>query len=279
MKELTSRIYSSTAHIRSTLGGNKIRFGIILGSGFSDWADTLDVKSKIPYEDIPGFPTTSVVGHKGRLLLVHFDDAAVIMMQGRFHYYEGHTMTELSIPVRVFKKLGVEFLLLTNAAGGINPSYSPGDIMVIGDHINFVQKNPLIGPNMDEFGDRFPDATAIYDKEISSLIFEQAGTHQLKAHRGVYLFASGPSFETPAEIKMMRTLGADAVGMSTVPEALVANHCGIKIAGLSLITNQAAGLANHELTHDDVLQTSKGLGSKINDFLTELVWKVTENYE
>ncbi|NND34165.1 MAG: purine-nucleoside phosphorylase, partial [Saprospiraceae bacterium] len=208
--------------------------------------------------------------HQGRLVIANLKGHLVLIMQGRFHYYEGHTMAEIGIPVRVFQRLGVKTILLTNAAGGINEHFQPGDLMIIEDHINFVQNNPLIGPNLSSFGTRFPDATTIYDKGIGDYAESLAREVGLTAHRGIYIFVSGPCFETPAEIRMMAGLGADAVGMSTVPEAIVARHAGMQIAGISLIANLAAGRNAQSLTHEEVMQTMEGVALKMNAFLNEL---------
>lgn len=274
MKDILDRIEASYSFIRNKTEGMKTRVGVVLGSGFSDWTAQLNILHEIPYGDIPGFPTTSVIGHKGNLLLATIEGFPVLIMQGRFHYYEGYSMQELSIPVRVFRKLGVETLLLTNASGSINRNYKPGDIMILSDHINLVQRNPLTGPNVEAFGTRFPDAASIYTTELQQIGLLVAVKYGLQAHNGVYAFTSGPAFETPAEIRMMRTLGADAVGMSTVPEAMVACHAGMKVLGISLIANLGSGMAEHPLTHEDVMHTMNQVAPRIHQILDELVLKL-----
>ncbi|MCB0670067.1 MAG: purine-nucleoside phosphorylase [Saprospiraceae bacterium] len=275
MEEILIRIEKATAFLLEKSEGRKPRVGIVLGSGFSDWTNKLKTILDIPYKEIPGFPTTSVIGHRGHLILADVEGFPVLIMQGRFHYYEGHSMPELAIPIRVFKKLGVETLLLTNASGSINRNYQPGDIMILSDHINLVQDNPLIGPNVEAFGTRFPDAANIYTSELQQIGLLVAAKYGIRAHNGVYVFTSGPAFETPAEIRMMRTLGADAVGMSTVPEAMAACHANMKVLGISLIANLGSGMADHPLTHEDVMHTMNRVAPNLHQILDELVLKLS----
>ncbi len=265
------RIQSSVNSIRTHTNDFIPEVAIILGSGFAGWIDTIEIEHEVAYHNINGFPVTTVEGHRGRLLTASVSGVKVIIMQGRFHYYEGYQMQELAIPVRVFKDLGVQTLFLTNAAGGINVQFQPGQLMVIEDHINLTGNNPLIGPNLDHYGLRFPDAAKIYDPILQQIAQECAKEMDLNLQSGIYLFTSGPSFETPAEIRMMRTLGADVVGMSTVPEALVANHAGLRTFGLSLVANLASGLSSTTLTHEEVLSTMAKVSEKTNQFISLIV--------
>ena len=244
---------------------------IILGSGLGEIVEKMDDKKRIPYSEIPHFPVSTVNGHAGELVYGHFNYAPVLVMNGRCHYYEGYDMEDITFPVRVFKKMGVKNLIITNAAGGINLNYLPGDFMIINDHINLSGVSPLRGKNIDEFGTRFPDMTNVYDKEIINLIYSIAREIALPINEGVYAYLQGPNYETPAEIKMLRTLGADAVGMSTVPEAIVARHCGLRVAGISCITNMAAGISSIPLSHDEVKENA----DKVNEQLIMIIHKLT----
>ena len=234
---------------------------IILGSGLGDIADQVDGIS-ISYSDIPGFKTSSVQGHAGRLIIGKLSSRNVIVMQGRFHYYEGHTMQEVILPVRVMKLLGADKLVVTNAAGGVNLNFKPGDLMLISDHLNLTGQNPLIGKNLGELGPRFVDMSYAYNKDLLNIADKIADDLGIKIQKGIYAALSGPTYETPAEIRMLRTLGADAVGMSTVPEVIAANHMGMKVLGISCITNMAAGILDKPLCHDEVIETSNRV--KIN---------------
>ena len=240
--------------IRAAHNGPMPRVAIQLGSGLNAVADALGDATILSYADIPGFPQPSVEGHAGRLLIGKFRDEPVLCLQGRVHYYEGQGLEPVRIFVRVLKALGVEILTLTNAAGSLVEDMGPGSLMAITDHINFSGANPLIGPNDETFGVRFPDMSNAYDPALRVLLHEAAEEVGTKLHEGVYLMASGPNFETPAEIRAFRTLGADAVGMSTVPECIVANHCGLHVAGISTITNLAAGMSDVPLTHDETMR-------------------------
>ncbi|MDO3677085.1 purine-nucleoside phosphorylase [Paenibacillus ehimensis] len=235
----------------------KPEIGLILGSGLGVLADLVEDGVTIPYEDIPHFPVSTVEGHAGELLLGKVEGKHVLMMKGRFHMYEGYGVETVSFPVRVMKELGVEKLLVTNAAGGINTSFEVGDLMLIRDHINFTFRNPLIGPNHSELGVRFPDMSEAYSRRLRETAKEVAAEQGLKLQEGVYLGLLGPSYETPAEIRMMRTLGGDAVGMSTVPEVLVARHAGIEVLGFSCISNMAAGILDQPLSHAEVMETTE----------------------
>ena len=243
------------------LCGADCRIGLILGSGLGGYADRLENQRSVSYRDIPGFPQSHVPGHKGRFVVGELFGKTVVCMQGRFHYYEGYPQSQIALSVRVMKRLGVEKVLLTNAAGGVNLSFQPGDLMLISDHINFSGSNPLIGPNDDSFGTRFPDQGNVYDRDLRRQVKDLSAELGIELREGVYMMFSGPTFESPAEIVMARTLGASAVGMSTVPEAIAARHCGLKTIGISLITNMAAGILDQTLTHEEV-QEAAGAASK-----------------
>lgn len=232
------------------------KIAIVLGSGLGNLVNDIKEQIVIPYKDIPHFPISTVQGHKGELIFGKINNIPVIAMNGRFHYYEGYDLKDVTYPIRIFSLLKVETLILTNAAGGINNSFQKGDLMIINDHLSFFAESVLRGPNMDEFGERFIDMTSTYDKEyieiLKKVMTNVCGTY----HEGVYAYMKGPTYETPAEIKALKTLGADAVGMSTVPEAVVAHHSKIRIAGITCITNMAAGITNEVLNHEDVKETA-----------------------
>lgn len=231
--------------------------GVVLGSGLGEFAAQVEEKMIIEYADIPHFKKVSVAGHAGRLVLGKVDSVSVAVLQGRYHYYEGYDIADVVFPVRVLAKLGIKSLLLTNAAGGINPELKPGNLMVIRDHINLLGINPLRGTNDERLGPRFPDMSAVYDPEFQDIIATAEEEIGLAAKKGVYLALSGPSYETPAEIRMLAALGADAVGMSTVPEAICARHMGLRVAGISCITNLAAGISKQPLSHQEVTETAE----------------------
>lgn len=249
--------------IRAKVGEAEI--GVVLGSGLGDYAEALTDARFVDYRDIPGFPTSTAPGHAGRWWAGTLHGKRVCMMQGRFHGYEGYDLSEVTMPVRVMALLGVKTLILTNAAGGVNLSFKPGDLMVLNDCINLSGKNPLTGPNLDEFGPRFPDMSRAYDPALIVLCHAQAERLGLadSVKEGVYVWFNGPCYETPAEIRMARVLGADAVGMSTVPETIVARHCGMKVLGVSCITNMAAGILDQPLNHQEVMEVANRVK---NDF-------------
>lgn len=230
--------------------------GLILGSGLGDYAEQIENPIVIPYNDIPGFPISTVVGHAGRFVLGMCKGKKVIAMQGRVHYYEGYSQKTITLPVRIMKRLGIKKMVLTNAAGGVNKNFAPGTLMMISDHINFSGSNPLLGENIEEDGPRFPDMSSIYKKEFRDTLKEAATKQGINLEEGVYMMLSGPSYETPAEIRMARTLGADAVGMSTVPEAIVCSQMGISVLGISCITNCGAGILDQPLKHFEVVETA-----------------------
>lgn len=236
---------------------------VVLGSGLGDYADSLDNKQIVDYASIPGLPVSTTPGHAARLVFGKRHGVDVVCMQGRFHCYEGYTAAETVIPLRALVKLGIKKLLLTNAAGGVNTGFKPGDIMIIKDHINFTHFNPLIGANMDDFGPRFPDMSYAYDAGLNQALKEAADANGIEIKAGIYAMMSGPSYETPAEIKALRTLGADAVGMSTVPEIITAAHAGVKAAALSCITNMAAGILDQPLAHEEVMETGRVAAGRI----------------
>ncbi|MDA8353279.1 MAG: purine-nucleoside phosphorylase [Firmicutes bacterium] len=233
------------------------KIGLVLGSGLGVLAEEIANPVTIPYGEIPHFPVSTVQGHAGQLVIGDLESQPVVAMQGRFHFYEGYSMKEVTFPVRVMKALGVETLLVTNAAGGINTHFEAGDLMLIRDHLNLMFTNPLIGPNYQEWGERFPDMSEAYNPVYRRLANRVAEALDIPLKEGVYAGMTGPSYETPAEIRMLRRMGADAVGMSTVPEVLVARHAGIRVLGISCISNMAAGILPQPLSHDEVVETAE----------------------
>src|SRR6266568_320891 len=244
---------------------------VVLGSGLGAFADELTDATSIAYQDIPGFARATVEGHAGALVIGKASGVTLAAMQGRFHSYEGHSLEEVTFPIRVLKLLGAETLVLTNAAGALNVEFVPGSLMIISDHINLLGSNPLIGPNDDRFGPRFPDLTSVYAPELQSMVIDEASEMGLGMRRGVYAALSGPSYETPAEIHMVRTLGADAVGMSTVPEAIVARHMNLEVIGISCITNLAAGVSNRPVDHSQVIATGERVRAEFTELLRRVV--------
>jgi len=256
--ELTNKINRATSYLRSRLGDQKPTVGLILGSGLGILADAIEHPLVIPYGEIPDFPQTHthVKGHAGELVVGTLQGKTVIVLKGRFHYYEGHRLDTIGIPIRVFKNLGVEKLVITTATGGVNPdNVKMGDLMLITDHINWVAGNPLVGPNLKEFGPRFPDTSKAYTPRLQDLAKGVAKTLKINLKEGTYLFTTGPNYETPAEVRMMRILGADVAGMSTVPETLTATHAGMEVVAITFVANMGAGLSKEKLTHDDVIAT------------------------
>lgn len=248
---LRERMEASTAYVKDRFSGRP-GIGFVLGSGLGEFASTITDATAIPFEEIPHFKKPRVAGHSGRLVLGTMHGKTVAALQGRYHFYEGHTIDDVVFPVRVLCALGIDTLVLTNAAGGINKAFNPGDLMVITDHINFMGANPLFGENDETLGPRFPDMSEVYSKNLRSRLRSCMST----LRQGVYAAMSGPSYETPAEIRMLERLGADAVGMSTVPEAIAARHMGVHVAGISCITNKAAGLSDGALDHEEVTRTA-----------------------
>lgn len=272
----------AAAFIRSKYSG-EIKTAIVLGSGLGAFADELANAVKIPYDQIPGFERSTVEGHAGQLVLGEIEGVAVAVQQGRFHYYEGYEMEQVILPVRAFGLLGIKNLILTNAAGSLNSDMTPGSLMLITDHVNCMGVNPLRGPNDERFGPRFPDMSEVYDREFQQIAAVEAGAiarerfesgHDNELtdflHRGIYCALSGPTYETPAEIQMYRRLGADTVGMSTVPEAIAARHQGMRVLGISCITNLAAGMSDQPINHVEVMET----GARVAEIFKELLRRV-----
>ena len=258
---ITEKILAAAEFIRSRVD-MRPTVGLVLGSGLGDYTDTLEDVTCIPYSEIPNFPVPTIAGHAGALVFGRKNGKEVVVMQGRIHYYEGLVQQEITLPMRVLAALGIKTVVLTNACGGVNLNFTPGDLMLISDHINFSGANPLIGPNLDTFGPRFPDMSDLYTASLRAAIRQKVEEAGIFMQEGVYAMYSGPNYETPAEIRMFRTLGADAVGMSTVPEALVAGHCGIQVVGISCITNMAAGVLPVKLSHAEVTETANKVSAK-----------------
>jgi purine-nucleoside phosphorylase len=252
-------------------GSFKPEVGIILGTGLGGLVDEIKIQQTIPYQTIPNFPVSTVDGHRGQLIFGTMNGKRIVAMQGRFHYYEGYTMQELTFPVRVMKYLGIQTLLLSNASGGVNPNFEVGDIMVITDHINLMKDNPLIGRNEEEIGTRFPDMGHAYDPELIDKTLKIASQHGIKLQRGVYAAVSGPTFETPAEYKYIHTIGADAVGMSTVPEVIAARHMGLKCFAVSVISDLGVQGKIVEITHQEVIQAASAVEPKMTKIIKELL--------
>src|SRR5687768_6690156 len=246
------------------------RIAVVLGSGLGGFADDFEEAVSIPYEDIPGFMRSTAQGHAGQLVVGKVDTVPLLAMKGRIHYYEGYSLEEVTFPMRTFNLLGIKTVILTNAAGGINVQLQQGALMVLSDHLNLMGANPLRGPNDERFGPRFPDMSTVYSPDLQELVVEEAKAIGVEVRRGIYGGLSGPSYETPAEIHLLRTLGVDAVGMSTVPEAIVARHMDMEVLGISCITNMAAGISDEPIDHAEVMAT----GDRIRDTFTELLRRV-----
>lgn len=269
-----SNLYARAEHaartIRARVGNDYARIAIILGSGLGGFAEEFAEPTVIPYEEIPGFVTSTAQGHAGRLVLGKLDQIPIVAMQGRVHFYEGYTLEEVTFPIRVFKLLGIKTIVLTNASGGIDVGLSQGALMVISDHLNLMGVNPLRGANDDRFGVRFPDMTEVYSRELQEIACSEARAMGVEVRRGIYAALAGPSYETPAEIHMLRTFGADAVGMSTVPEAIIARHMGLEVLGISCITNMAAGISDQPIKHEEVME----IGNRVRSTFTQLLRRV-----
>ncbi|MBC1501668.1 purine-nucleoside phosphorylase [Listeria weihenstephanensis] len=245
--------------------------GIILGSGLGPFADTIEDAIHIPYNDIPHFAKSAAVGHANELVIGTIGGKKIVAMKGRFHYYEGFPLDEVTFPVRVMKALGVEKLIITNACGAVNTDFNPGDLMLITDHINLTANNPLMGPNNPELGVRFLDVSEVYSKALRGVVKDVAADQNVTIQEGVYAWWTGPTYETPAEIRMIRGFGADAVGMSTVPEALIARHAGIETVGISCLTNMACGILDQPLSHDEVIETAERVKATFLKLVTETI--------
>lgn len=261
--DLLKKIQGTTDYILKK-NTHSPEIGLILGSGLGSLVNLIENAEFFPYEELPNFPISTVEGHAGRLVIGTLKGKTVVAMEGRFHFYEGYNMEEVTFPIRVMKLLGVKTIIVTNAAGAVNTGFNSGDLMIIKDHINLSGTNPLIGKNLDSFGTRFPDMSNAYDKDLRKIVQNIATSLKLDIKQGIYAMMTGPTYETPAEIRMVRSIGADAVGMSTVPEVIVANHCNIKVIGISCLTNMAAGILDEPLNHAEVIETSNRVK---NDFI------------
>jgi purine-nucleoside phosphorylase len=267
--DLYSRAENAARAIRARTNVDA-KIAIVLGSGLGGFAEDFEDAVSLPYREIPGFVSSTAEGHVGSLVIGKVAGVPVLAMQGRVHYYEGYTLEEVTFPIRTFKLLGIDTLILTNAAGGIDVQLTQGALMVISDHLNLMSVNPLRGRNDERFGPRFPDLSEVYTRELQELASEEARALDITVRRGIYAALAGPSYETPAEIHMLRAFGADAVGMSTVPEAIVARHMGMKVLGISCITNMAAGISEEPINHKEVMET----GQKVREKFTQLLRRV-----
>ncbi|MBL7555011.1 MAG: purine-nucleoside phosphorylase [Bdellovibrionaceae bacterium] len=268
--QVLDNLTEAVKYIRSQTS-MKPQIGVILGSGLGAFVDQVQISCKISYNDIPHFMSTTVEGHKGNLIFGTLGNKNVVILQGRNHYYEGHSMESVVFPTRTLALLGIETLLLTNSAGGFGDTMQAGDFMIIEDHINLMGINPLMGPNIKELGPRFPDMTEAYDPSLITTmekIFQQTST---RYHKGIYCGVSGPTYETPAEVRYLKLIGGKAVGMSTVPEAIAANHLGLRVGALSCITNLAAGISRQKLSHEEVTETAKKVEQKFSSFMKQLI--------
>ena len=271
MREI-ERIDKAAAYIKEALGQADI--AVVLGSGLGDYVEALTDARMIPYSEIPGFPMSTVAGHAGELWAGMLHGKRVLMMRGRFHSYEGHPLNDVVLPIRAMARMGVQDVILTNAAGAVNVDFAPGDLMLITDFINFSGKNPLTGPNVDELGPRFPDMSRAYDKRLRAIAAEAALERGITLREGVYAWFNGPTYETPAEIRMARVLGADAVGMSTVPETIAAVHAGMRVLGVSCLTNMAAGILDAPLSHQEVVETGERVRGTFRELLDGVIEKL-----
>lgn len=252
------------------------KIALVLGSGLGRFAESVNIEATISYNELDGFPVSTVEGHTGRFVLGYIDDIPLIIMQGRVHYYEGYTMEDVVLPIRLMRLMGAEVLFVTNASGGINENFAAGDFMLIDDHISLFIPSPLIGQNLDKLGTRFPDMTQAYDAELKKAILDAATQLNQDIKRGVYVQLTGPAYETPAEIRALRALGADAVGMSTVCEVIAARHCGMRVCGISCVSNAAAGLSADLLSHEDVQKAMSLAGERIQSLLNQSIKNIWE---
>lgn len=275
MQNTLEHMQIAADYINSRIGG-KPQIGIILGSGLGPLVHALEQPSEIDYSEIPGFPRTTVEGHAGKLVYGKLGGKQVLVMKGRFHLYEGYDISQVVFHIRVFSLLGIANLLVTNAAGGVNTDFKAGDLMLITDHISLFAPSPLRGSNLNEFGVRFPDMCNVYDSSLISIAEAAAKEEGIPLKQGIYAFAQGPMFETPAEVRAFRVLGADAVGMSTVPEVIVARHCGMNVMGISCITNMAAGVIGETLNHKEVMETADRVGKRFASLVAKIAarWPV-----
>ena len=271
---LYDRASEAARHILAAAKSRTPRVAVVLGSGLGGVADAVEDGVEIPYSEIPHFVSSTVEGHAGKLIIGSCGGVDVVLMNGRFHFYEGYSMEEVTMPVRVFNLMGIRSLILTNASGGTAPHLLPGSLMAITDHINLMGENPLRGPNDERFGPRFPDMTGVYTPSYVEAAHEVAREIDAVLFEGVYMGLRGPTYETPAEIRMMRKLGADAVGMSTVPEATVARHCGMNVLAISCITNVAAGLATTEINHNEVMSVGESAGKQLAELIVRVIPRI-----
>ncbi len=276
--DLLTRAEEAALRIRA-VGSEMPRLAVVLGSGLNDLADQLDDRTIIPYEQIPHFPVTTVAGHEGQVILGRLEGTWVLMLQGRFHYYEGHDLETVTFPIRVLQRLGVNTLILTAATGGIRADLRPGNLVVLTDHLNLLGANPLRGLNDTRLGTRFPDMTEVYSSRLRANALEEAKRLGIEALQGVYACVPGPSYETPAEIRMLRTLGADVVGMSTVPEAIVARHAGMEVLAIALVSNAAAGVVGTPITHEEVLAAGRRAAPELAGLIERVVTRVSGGHE
>lgn len=267
---ITAEIQEAVTFIQSKCD-QKPTIGIILGSGLGSFADTLENATRISYNEIPHFARSEAVGHANELVIGEIAGKVVVAMKGRFHYYEGYSLDQVTFPVRVMKMLGIKKLIITNACGAVNTNFKPGDLMLITDHINLTGNNPLMGPNNPELGVRFLDVSEVYSKKLRGIVAGVAEKMGITLQNGVYAWWSGPTYETPAEVRMIRTLGADAVGMSTVPEAIIARHSGIETVGISCLTNMACGILDQPLGHEEVIETAERVKETFLKLVTESI--------
>ena len=273
-----SNLYARAEHAARTIRARAAadaRVAIILGSGLGGFADEFEDAVRIPYAQIPGFAVSTVEGHAGSLIVGKVGLVPVVAMQGRVHFYEGYSLEEVTFPIRTFKLLGINTVVLTNAAGGINVQLSEGALMVISDHLNLMGVNPLRGPNDERFGPRFPDMSEVYSRQLQEAVVEEARALDIEIRRGIYAALAGPSYETPAEIHMLRAFGADAVGMSTVPEAIVARQMGMDVLGISCITNMAAGISDRPINHEEVMEIGNRVRASFTMLLRRIIGRLT----
>jgi len=274
----SSSLYERAEHAARIIrarSSEEPRVAIVLGSGLGGFADDFDDAVVVPYEEIPGFARSTAQGHAGRLVIGKVDQVPVVAMQGRVHYYEGYSLEDVTFPIRTFKVLGIKTIILTNASGGINVELTQGTLMVIGDHLNLMGDNPLRGINDERFGPRFPDMSTVYSPALQALVIEEARAMGVEVRRGIYAALSGPSYETPAEIHLLRNFGADAVGMSTVPEAIVARQMDMDVLGISCITNMAAGIGDEPINHEEVMATGDRVRATFTQLLRRVITRVT----
>ena len=274
VNEYKRKVEEAVSYIKERTGVEEFDIGVILGSGLGGLVESVENPIEIPYEEIPNFPRSTVKGHSGKLVVGNIGDKKVIMLAGRFHYYEGYPMEVVVFPIRVFGLLNIKLLIITNAAGGMNPTFRTGDIMVIEDHISFLMPNPLIGPNIDEWGVRFPDVNHVYPEKFRKLVIDVADRLGIRLEKGIYIAVTGPTYETKAELKLLRSWGADAVGMSTVPEAIAAAHMKIPVLGFSVITDIAIPGFINELTHEEVLKVANEAGKRLVKVVDQFIREV-----